>query len=183
MRIASRHRGTTTFTAVLALVLGLLSFSASAQAGGGITRQGTGPTPLVLPPIDVPPTADLGVSLLATAGGLASRQVVYDVAVHNNGRNTASSATITTQLSSAVSAVDSATCTINFATDRVSCPIGSVANGATTHATFTATYSLLSLDALPATATRTTSAPFDINAANDSDSAACTALTALLITC
>lgn len=147
---------------------------------GGTNRNGT---PLLNLTVTAPAAADLGVSLSATPGGLASSRVAYDVAVHNNGPATASSATITTQLSSAASAIAPGTCTFDSATDRVSCPIGSLANGATTHAMFTATYSLLTLGALPATATRTASSPTDNNAANDSDSADCTALTALLITC
>jgi Domain of unknown function DUF11 len=164
-------------------VISFFGYHSEVLPFGGTATQGTGPTPLALTVTAPPAAADLAVSLSATAGGLASRQVSYDVAVHDNGPATATSATITTQLSPAVSVVGSATCTVNFATDRVSCPIGSVASGATTHATFTATYSLLTLGTLPATATRTASAPTDSNVANDSDSADCTAVTALLITC
>jgi Domain of unknown function DUF11 len=130
------------------------------------------------------PKADLGVSLGASAAGLLTSHVNYDVAVTNNGPAGATSATITTQLASQATSIASATCTFSSSTHKVSCPIGSLADGATTHATFTAYFGVLTIGLpLNATATRTTSSPTDPNAANDSDSAACTALTALLITC
>jgi Domain of unknown function DUF11 len=130
------------------------------------------------------PKADLGVSLSAAAAGLLTSHVNYDVAVTNNGPAAASSATISTQLATQATSIASSTCTFSSSTHKVSCPIGALADGATTHATFTAYFGLLTIGLpLNATATRTTSSPVDPNAANDSDSANCTALTALLITC
>jgi uncharacterized repeat protein (TIGR01451 family) len=129
------------------------------------------------------PKSDLGVGLSATAQ-LLNPKVNYDAAITNNGPAAATSATVTTQLPSQATGITSSTCTYNSSTDQVSCPIGALANGATTHATFTTTYGLLTIGLpLSATATRTASSPTDPNATNDSATANCTAITALLITC
>jgi Domain of unknown function DUF11 len=142
----------------------------------------TGSTPLAL--TVTAPGADLGVSLSASAAGLLTSHVNYDAAVHNNGPAGASSATITTQLASQATSITSSTCTFSSSTHQVSCPIGALANGATTHATFSAYFGLLTIGLpLNATATRTAGSPSDTNAANDSDSASCLALTTLLIGC
>ncbi|WP_051223847.1 DUF11 domain-containing protein [Conexibacter woesei] len=147
---------------------------------GGTSRNGT---PLLRLTVRAPPEADLGVDLSATAS-LLNPRVSYDAAVTNNGPAAATSATITTQLPSQATGISSSTCTYASGTDQVSCPIGALADGATTHATFTATYGLLTIGLpLHATATRTASAPTDPNASNDSDSADCNAITSLLITC
>lgn len=130
------------------------------------------------------PEADLGVALSASSSTLLTNRVNYDAAVTNHGPDAASSATITTQLPSQATSIASTTCTYNSGNDRVTCPTGAIADGATTHATFTAFYGLLSIGLpLHAQATRTASSPNDPNASNDSDGADCTALTALLITC
>ncbi|WP_051223846.1 DUF11 domain-containing protein [Conexibacter woesei] len=143
----------------------------------------TGSTPMTL--TVTAPGADLGVSLGATAGPLLSGTINYDVGVRNDGPAAATSATITTQLPTEATGITSASsCTYTAATHRASCPIGTLANGATTHATFAATYGLLSLGlALNATATRTASAPADPNAANDSASKSCAVVTSLVILC
>lgn len=66
----------------------------------------------------------------------------------------------------------------------MTCPIGSLANGATANASFLVTYGLLTINLqLDATATRTASSPTDPNPSNDSDSADCEAATSLLIVC
>ena len=131
-----------------------------------------------------PANADLGVDLDATAAGLLVSHVNYHLAVTNNGPGTASAATITTQLPAAATSIASSTCTYSSSTDQVSCPISSIANGATTNITFRAYFGLLTIGLpLHATATRTASSPTDPNAANDSDSANCVAITSLLIGC
>lgn len=129
-----------------------------------------------------PPQADLGVGLTATAPPLTST-IAYDAAVTNHGPAAATSATITTQLSTQATSITSSTCSFSATTHQASCPIGALGNGATTHATFTANFGLLSLGALNATATRSSSAPTDPDNANDSATANCTAITSLLITC
>ena len=131
-----------------------------------------------------PANADLGVDLTATAHGLLTSHINYDAAVTNNGPATATGVTITTQLPSAATGITSSTCTYTSSTDQVSCPISSIANGATTHATFRAYFGLLTIGLpLHATATRTASSPTDPNATNDSDTAYCYAITPLLIHC
>jgi uncharacterized repeat protein (TIGR01451 family) len=131
-----------------------------------------------------PANADLGVDLSATAHGLLTSHINYDAAVTNNGPATATGVTITTQLPSAATGISSSTCTYTSSTDQVSCPISSIANGATTHATFRAYFGLLTIGLpLHATATRTASSPTDPVATNDSDTAYCYAITPLLIHC
>jgi uncharacterized repeat protein (TIGR01451 family) len=131
-----------------------------------------------------PANADLGVDLSASAHGLLTSHINYDAAVTNNGPATATGVTITTQLPSAATGITSSTCTYSSSTDRVSCPISSIANGATTHATFKAYFGLLTIGLpLHSTATRTASSPTDNNATNDSDTASCYAITPLLIHC
>ena len=131
-----------------------------------------------------PANADLGVDLTATAHGLLTSHINYDAAVTNNGPATATGVTVTTQLPSAATGITSSTCTYSSSTDRVSCPISSIANGATTHATFKAYFGLLTIGLpLHATATRTASSPTDPVATNDSDTAYCYAITPLLIHC
>jgi uncharacterized repeat protein (TIGR01451 family) len=131
-----------------------------------------------------PANADLGVNLTASAHGLLTSHINYDAAVTNNGPATATGITITTQLPSAATGITSSTCTYTSSTDQVSCPISSIANGATAHATFRAYFGLLTIGLpLHATATRTASSPTDNNATNDSDAAYCYAITPLLIHC
>lgn len=150
----------------------------NANGSGSIT---TGPS---VPITVTAPAADLGVSLSATAGPPLHGKVNYDAAVTNNGPDPATSATLTTQLPSQATGISAAgSCTYSSGTDQVSCPVGALANGATTHVTFTAQYGLLSIGALTATSTLSAVTPTDPNAANDSDSATCHALTGPLITC
>ncbi|WP_051223880.1 DUF11 domain-containing protein [Conexibacter woesei] len=131
-----------------------------------------------------PANADLGVDLSATAHGLLTSHINYDAAVTNNGPATATGITITTQLPTAATGITSSTCTYSSSTDQVSCPISSIANSATTHATFKAYFGLLTIGLpLHATATRTASSPTDPVATNDSDTAYCYAITPLLIHC
>jgi uncharacterized repeat protein (TIGR01451 family) len=131
-----------------------------------------------------PANADLGVDLSATAHGLLTSHINYDAAITNNGPATATGVTITTQLPSAATGISSSTCTYTSSTDQVSCPISSIANGATAHATFRAYFGLLTIGLpLHATATRTASSPTDPTATNDSDTASCYAITPLLIHC
>jgi uncharacterized repeat protein (TIGR01451 family) len=134
--------------------------------------------------VTAPPAADLAVDLTATAQGLLTSHIDYDAAVTNNGPADATGVTITTQLPTAATGISSSTCTYSSSTDQVSCPISSIANGATAHATFSAYFGLLTIGLpLHATATRTASSPTDNNATNDSDTAYCYAITPLLIHC
>lgn len=154
-------------------------------AGDHYVDLGRGPTnsgftdPITLT-VTAPPAADLGVALSAGSG---LGHINYDATVTNHGPGAASSATITTQLSSQAVSITSSTCTFSSTTHQASCPIGTLANGASTHATFTANFGLLTIGPVNATATRTASAPSDPNAANDSATANCSALTSLLISC
>jgi hypothetical protein len=134
--------------------------------------------------VTAPPAADLGVSLSARAGPPLHGKVNYDATVTDNGPAAASSATLTTQLPWQATGISAAgSCTYAGTTHQVTCPVGALANGATTHVTFTAQYGLLSFGALTATATLSAVTPTDPNPANDSSSATCHALTGPLISC
>ncbi|MCP3062236.1 DUF11 domain-containing protein [Myxococcus sp. K38C18041901] len=129
-----------------------------------------------------PGEADLAVGLTAQAP-LLGANVLYNLTVTNNGPDGASSATVTTTLPASATSITSTDCTLDATTGEVSCPVGALANGASTSKTFRANYGLLALGQLTATATRVASSPGDPNAQNDSATASCTALTSLLITC
>ncbi|WP_027008327.1 DUF11 domain-containing protein [Conexibacter woesei] len=151
-----------------------------------LNADGSGTSVIFVPlPITVTaPAADLGVSLSATPGPPLHGRVDYDAAVTNNGPDPATAATLTTQLPWQATGISAAgSCTYTSATDQVSCPVGAVANGTTTHVTFTVQYGLLSIGALTATSTLSAVTPTDSNAANDSSSATCHALTGPLISC
>ncbi|WP_051223783.1 DUF11 domain-containing protein [Conexibacter woesei] len=149
---------------------------ASTEASPRLNLTVTAPPP--------PANADLGVDLRATAAGLLVSHVNYHLAVTNNGPAAASGVTITTQLPWAATSIASTTCTYSSSTDQVSCPISSIANGATTSITFRAYFGLLTVGLpLHATATRTASSPTDPNPANDSNGTNCIAITSLLIGC
>lgn len=129
--------------------------------------------------------ADLAVSLDATAGPLLASQISYDLTVANQGPGSAASGSVVVALpalSASVSNLPSG-CTYAAATDQVTCATGAIANGGAKVLSFQANLGLLSLGALPATATRTASSPNDPNAANDTSIAVCTVLTSLLIAC
>lgn len=131
-----------------------------------------------------PSDADVAVTLGASAGLLAP-SIDYALTIGNEGPADVQSSTVTVQLPTAVASVTNlpSGCTYAAATDKVTCSTGAITNGASVARTFRGNLALLSLGPLPATATRTASSPSDNNAANDSDSADCTAVTSLIVTC
>lgn len=132
-----------------------------------------------------PPSADLGVSLDAAAGSGLSSAIDYTLAVANNGPLAGTSATVTVHLPTQTTSVPNlpAGCTYASATDKVTCTYGAIAVSGTVSRTFRAQLGLLTLGSLPATATRTASAPLDINASNDSSGITCSAVTGAIILC
>ncbi|MGW8566970.1 hypothetical protein [Isoptericola sp. NPDC055881] len=95
------------------------------------------------------------------------------------------SATIVVDLPVQVTSVSGlpAGCTYAASTDDVTCTTGAIAHGDEFAGSFNANLGLLSIGQLPATATRTTSAPTDPDATNDTASANCSVLTSLLVSC
>ena len=133
--------------------------------------------------IAVAPSADLDVSLSAWAPVLGSR-VVYKVTAINNGPEAVSAATIDTQLSArALSLSAGSPCALSSSLHQVSCPVGALPRSSSSHITFAVNYSLFGNSPLPATAMRTVSSPLDPNASNDADSANCTGVIPLIISC
>jgi uncharacterized repeat protein (TIGR01451 family) len=177
--------GTATFTVSATATAGdVIGLYGGFRTSDDFNNFNTEASPRLNLTVSPPPNADLGVGLTATAAGLLISHVNYDAAVTNNGPAAASAVTITTQLPSAATSIASSTCTYSSSTDRVSCPISTIANGATAHATFSAYFGLLTIGLpLHATATRTASSPTDSNPSNDSDGASCIAITSLLIGC
>lgn len=128
------------------------------------------------------PGADLAVALSATAPAAGSA-IDYTLTIDNAGPDAATAGTVTLTLPPATANASSATCAYTPATQAVTCPVGALpANSTVTHVV-RASFGPLALGALPAAATRTTSAPTDPNPANDTDTATCTALTSLIIAC
>jgi hypothetical protein len=132
--------------------------------------------------VTAPPSADLGVSLSASAGVLSS-QIAYVLGVSNAGPGGATASTVDVSLPAGVTSVTGLPSTCSYAGSTVTCDTGAIANGASKSVPFTASFGLLALGPLNATASRTSSSPNDPNAANDSASANCTAVTGLVIVC
>ncbi len=83
---------------------------------------------------EVPPPADLSIVKTAPARGVFRNDLVYTVAVTNNGPNAASEVVATDVLPSDVrfkSTGTSSSCRANFQQTTVTCDFGEVANGAT----------------------------------------------------
>jgi hypothetical protein len=158
---------------------GLIAWHETQKAAGVKSNTST----IEILEVTVAPSADLGVSLDAWAPLLASR-VAYTATATNNGPEATTSAAITTQLSArALSLAPGSPCALSSSTHQVSCPVGSLSPGASSQITFAVNYSLFGSGPLPATATRTAGSPVDPNAANDADSANCTAVIPLIISC
>ncbi|WP_051367646.1 DUF11 domain-containing protein [Hamadaea tsunoensis] len=130
-----------------------------------------------------PPAADLAVDLQAVAKpALLNSAIEYTIKVTDLGPDAATSASITATLPNGSTATQLATgCT--QAGSVVTCTYGALSNGANASKTFRLPVGALTLGQVKVTATRTTSAPADPNAANDTASATCNVVSILIITC
>ncbi|MEV7525174.1 hypothetical protein [Streptomyces sp. NPDC091371] len=141
------------------------------------------PTPITV----TAPGADVAVGLSAApALRLLSPAVDYELAFTNHGPGTAQSGTVTAQLPAAVTSVSGLTdgCTFDKATRKVTCPTGTLTNGASRERAFTARIGVLTLGLpLPATAHRTAGCPNNPNPADDTAAANCLVITGLIISC
>ncbi|MFF1269193.1 hypothetical protein ACFVZE_25505 [Streptomyces anulatus] len=129
------------------------------------------------------PQADIAVDVTATPHlGILVPYLTYTLTARNTGPDAVTSATITAPLPSGTSATNlSPGCTTSAGT--VSCAYTGIANGASAGKSFRVPLSLLSLGQVTVTGTRTASAPTDLNPANDRDSATCSVLSIVLVTC
>ncbi|MBM7774407.1 putative repeat protein (TIGR01451 family) [Actinokineospora baliensis] len=129
-----------------------------------------------------PPSADTGVKLVAAAPLLGAR-IDYTVTITNNGPDATTSGSVIVTLPGATTGVTSTTCNPNPATRTATCPIGALPPGAVATHTVQASFGVLALGPLNATATRTISTPTDPNPGNNASTASCTAITSLAIVC
>jgi hypothetical protein len=146
-----------------------------------IIGEGTTTTTITEPP----PVADLEVTLDASSSILLTSRVVYTAHAFNNGPATSPGSTVTTHLSSAAVSVNAGSgCSLSSGHQDVTCPVGSLASGSGVDATFTVTFPLLTIGLnLNATATIAGTGTTDPTASNNTDGAACLAVTPALIVC
>jgi hypothetical protein len=126
--------------------------------------------------------ADLSVAMTATGvPGLLGGRIDYTLTVTNHGPSAAASATVAAHTPAPMSAV-SDDCATGAGT--VVCTVGPLASGAAATRHFSVPVGLLTLN-LPytVTANRSSSAPVDLNPANDGATRTCTVVTSLIIGC
>jgi hypothetical protein len=159
------------------------AYNGGTPQGGACSRDGNGLTGAGEPVMTLR-GADLSVALTAASRTLLTDQIDYTLTVGDNGPANARSGTVVIQLpAQARSISNGGACTYDAATDRVTCPTGAIANGASRTIRFSAQYALSLGLGLSSTARRTISAPDDPNPANDSASASCTVVAPVAILC
>ena len=128
--------------------------------------------------------ADLSVKLTANPAGLLVHEVTFIATVKNNGPAPVSGAMVKFSYANGFVSPSAPGCTVNASARTATCSIGAVANGASTTKSLKLTVGLLTISSsLPVTVTRTASTPTDGNAANDSGTVSCSALTSILVSC
>ncbi|MER7861939.1 DUF11 domain-containing protein [Amycolatopsis japonica] len=127
--------------------------------------------------------ADLGVSLSASPRGILTSSIDYTVKVTNAGPGAASGIRVVSTLGNGLRFTGSSVCSNPSGTKVVNCDFSSLASGASATAKFSVAAGLLSIGQVKTTAKITQSSVADPNAANDTASATCTAVTGLLLTC
>ncbi|WP_406505465.1 hypothetical protein [Streptomyces sp. NBC_00212] len=170
------HGGPATITLTVLPTAGG-TVTASAVATGDITGSDSTTTTIASP------HADIAVNVTGQPHlGILVPYLTYTLNAHNNGPAAVTSATITASLPPGAAAINlSSGCTTSSST--VTCTYGAIANGADSAKSFRIPLHLLSLGHVSVTGVRTTSAPTDNNAANDTDTATCTVISLILATC
>lgn len=130
-----------------------------------------------------PVAADLGLALTASVHGLLSSTVDYSIKVTNNGPSAASDIRLVATYASGLQFDGSANCTRVGSTRTLNCDVASLASGASKTLKFSAGAGLLSVGSFSTSVVRQTSSPSDPNAANDTATKTCSALTGLLVSC
>lgn len=129
-------------------------------------------------------SADLAVKLTASPSGLLVHEVTFTATVKNNGPGAVTDATVKFSYANGFVSPTAAGCTVNAGARTATCQLGAIANGASTSKSLKLTVGLLTISgSMPVTATRTASTPTDGNAANDSSTVTCSALTSILVSC
>ncbi|MFD9890183.1 hypothetical protein ACFWY9_12645 [Amycolatopsis sp. NPDC059027] len=127
--------------------------------------------------------ADVGVKLTAAQHGLLSPEIDYTITLTNAGPGDASAVRVAATYSSALQFTRSADCAHPAGTRTVTCDVASLPAGSSKNLRFTASLGVLTLGSFTTTAKILSSFPADPNAANNSASRTCTALTGLIISC
>nr|WP_225955814.1 DUF11 domain-containing protein [Amycolatopsis lexingtonensis] len=127
--------------------------------------------------------ADVKVALAATGHGGLNARIDYTVTVTNDGPSAATGIRVVATYASGLSYASGTGCAHVGTTRSVNCDVASLASGASATAKFSVNGGLLALGSYTTTAVRTASSPTDPNAANDSASKTCSALTGLIVTC
>ncbi|WP_308190374.1 hypothetical protein [Amycolatopsis sp. GM8] len=127
-----------------------------------------------------PRTADIGVAVKASARG---SQITYTITATNTGPGDATGVRLSATYPSGLNYGGSATCARVGTTRQVTCDIAALPSGTSRTVSFSANTGLLTLGQLTTTVTRQASTPTDPQAANDTASATCNALTGLLVHC
>lgn len=130
-----------------------------------------------------PQAADVAVAMTASPRGVLTSRITYVITVTNDGPSPASAVRVTANYAAGLSYGGSDDCTRVSGTRTVHCDVSSLAPGASRTLRFSANAGLLALGSFTTTAQRTASTPADPNAANDTASTSCTALTGLLVSC
>jgi YVTN family beta-propeller protein len=129
-------------------------------------------------------SADLSVKLTANPAGLLVHEVTFTATVKNNGPGAATAATVKFSYANGFVSPSAPGCTVDAGARTATCDLGAVANGTSVAKSLKLTVGLLTISgSMPVTATRTASSPTDGNAANDSSTVTCSALTSILVSC
>ncbi|WP_414943963.1 DUF11 domain-containing protein [Amycolatopsis sp. cmx-11-32] len=127
--------------------------------------------------------ADLGVTLTASPRGILTSTIEYTVKVTNSGPGTASGIRVASTPGNGLRFTGSSTCSNPGGTNVVNCDVSSLASGTSATAKFSVAAGLLALGPVKTTAKITQSSVADPNAANNTASSTCTAITGLLLIC
>ncbi|GAA4532181.1 DUF11 domain-containing protein [Amycolatopsis samaneae] len=127
--------------------------------------------------------ADLGVRLTAAPHGLLSPEIDYTITLTNAGPGDASGVRVVATYSPALQYTGSAGCAHPAGTSTVTCDVAALAAGSSATLRFGARLGVLSLGSFTTTARIAAAFPADPNAANNSATRTCTAVTGLLVSC
>jgi YVTN family beta-propeller protein len=128
--------------------------------------------------------ADLSVKLTANPAGLLVHEVTFTATVKNNGPGASTGSTVKFSYANGFVSPYAPGCTVNASARTATCQLGALNSGASASKSLRLTVGLLTISgSMPVTATRTASTPTDNNAANDSSTVTCSALTSILVSC
>ncbi|HVV09426.1 hypothetical protein [Amycolatopsis sp.] len=138
----------------------------------------------VLTVTGAPQAADIKVSLNATAtSGLLGTKITYTATLANTGPADASAIRLSGTFANGLLYSGSTDCTHPAGSRTVTCDVADLASGASKTVKFAVVPGLLAVGPFTTTVQLTQSTPADPNAADDTASRTCSALTGLLVRC